>query len=68
MFGHPSPATLARLADAGVHTLATPRWGSLRIRTDGLDWNILHYSIDESRFWELPSPSPVKPNKLNSGR
>ncbi len=53
-FGHPSAATLARLAKAGVAALTTSQWGSLRIETDGDNWKVFHYSIDQARFLEVP--------------
>ena len=57
IFGHPAPATLDRLAEAGATVLATPRWGSLRIETNGRHWKLSHYSIDEARFRELQLPT-----------
>ena len=58
VFGHPSAATLARLAKAGVATLTTSQWGSLRIETDGYHWKVFHYSIDQGRFLEVQLPTP----------
>lgn len=53
-FGHPAPQTLERLDEAGVATLATPEWGTIRIETDGLEWKVFHYSMEEGQFRELP--------------
>ena len=53
-FGHPAPQTLERLNEAGVATLATPEWGTIRIETDGLEWKVFHYSMEEGQFLELP--------------
>ena len=53
-FGHPAPQTLERLDEAGVATLATPEWGTIRIETDGLEWKVFHYSMEEGQFQELP--------------
>jgi competence protein ComEC len=53
-FGHPSVETLERLEKARVTTLATPDWGTIRIETDGLEWKVFHYSIQEGEFREFP--------------
>ena len=53
-FGHPSVETLERLEEARVTTLATPDWGTIRIETDGLEWKVFHYSIQEGEFREFP--------------
>ena len=50
LFGHPSSETLRRFREAGVPVMATPQWGSLRIETDGFQWQVSHYSIQEERF------------------
>jgi len=52
-FGHPAPQTIERLGKAGVATLATSDWGSIRIETDGLDWQVSHFSIEEEKFQEI---------------
>ena len=53
VFGHPSPATLKRFGDAGVATLDTPQWGSIRIETDGFTWQVFHYSMEHEAFREI---------------
>ncbi len=53
LFGHPSSETLRRFREAGVPVMATPEWGSLRIETDGFQWQVFHYSMQEKRFREV---------------
>ncbi|MEE8349543.1 MAG: ComEC/Rec2 family competence protein [Acidobacteriota bacterium] len=52
-FGHPAPQTLKRLNEAGVPTLTTSEWGSIRIETDGIEWRVSHFSIETSKFREI---------------
>ena len=54
VFGHPSTATLRRFNQLGIKSLATPEWGTLRIETDGWTWRVLHYSLRERAFCEIP--------------
>ena len=53
LFGHPSKDTLKRFSEAGVPVLATSEWGSLRIETDGIQWQVFHYSPQEETFQEI---------------
>ncbi len=53
MFGHPSPAVLARLAGQGCPAYVTGRSGTLRIETDGVRWSLTHYDFDHNRFLPL---------------
>ncbi len=52
-FGHPAPSTLARFRDTGIIALSTSGWGSLRIETDGKQWQALHYAIPENQFCRI---------------
>ena len=52
-FGHPSKDTLKRFSEAGVPVLATSEWGSLRIETDGIQWQVFQYSPQEETFQEI---------------
>ena len=53
LFGHPSQDTLNRFSEAGVPVLATSEWGSLRIETDGIQWQVFHYSRQKDTFQEI---------------
>jgi len=53
LFGHPSKDTLRRFSEANVPVLATSQWGSLRIETDGIQWQVSHYSRQEEAFEEI---------------
>ncbi len=53
LFGHPSKDTLKRFSEAGVPVLTTSEWGSLRIETDGIQWQVSHYSRQEEAFEEI---------------
>jgi len=53
LFGHPSKDTLKRFSEAGVPVLTTSEWGSLRIETDGIQWQVFHYSRPEETFQEI---------------
>ena len=53
LFGHPSKDTLNRFSEAGVPVLTTSEWGSLRIETDGIQWQVFHYSRQEDTFQEI---------------
>jgi competence protein ComEC len=52
-FGHPSNDTLERFSEAGIPVLTTSEWGSLRIETDGIQWQVFHYSPQEETFQEI---------------
>ncbi len=52
-FGHPASATLARFRDNGIIPLSTSGWGSLRIETDGEQWQAFHYSVPEDDFCRI---------------
>ena len=49
-FGHPAPSTLARFRDSGIIALSTSTWGTLRIETNGEQWQAFHYSMPEDEF------------------
>ena len=53
LFGHPSKDTLRRFSEANVPVLATSQWGSLRIETDGIQWQVFHYSRKEKTFQKI---------------
>ena len=53
LFGHPSSETLRRFREAGIPVMATPQWGTLRIETDGFQWQVSHYSMQEKSFREV---------------
>ena len=53
LFGHPSKDTLRRFSEANVPVLTTSEWGSLRIETDGIQWQVFHYSRQEENFREI---------------
>lgn len=53
LFGHPAKDTLKRFSEAGVPVLATSEWGTLRIETDGIQWQVFHYSRQEDTFREI---------------
>lgn len=50
VFGHPSPKVLNRLRRSEIQALSTPDWGTLRLETDGHQWRVLHYSVEERKF------------------
>ena len=52
-FGHPSPAALQRLRRAGALPLSTSQWGSLRVRTDGMHWQVAHYRGETGSFCRI---------------
>jgi competence protein ComEC len=52
-FGHPSQDTLKRFSEAGIPFLTTSEWGSLRIETDGIQWQVFHYSRQSDTFQEI---------------
>ena len=56
-FGHPAASTLKRFEESRVPVLSTPRWGSIRIETDGISWRVLHYSMEQRSFQEVKIPS-----------
>ena len=49
-FGHPARAALQRLRRAGTLPLSTSIWGSLRVRTDGMSWQVAHYRQETKGF------------------
>jgi competence protein ComEC len=51
-FGHPSQDTLKRFSEAGIPVLTTSEWGSLRTETDGIQWQVFHYSRQRDTFQE----------------
>ena len=58
-FGHPSPAVLARLEQCGAEVFSTPKFGTLRLITDGLSWRIQHYSIQTGAFEDILGTEPL---------
>ncbi|MFQ5738163.1 MAG: ComEC/Rec2 family competence protein [Acidobacteriota bacterium] len=49
-FGHPASVTLKRFESAGIPVLITSKLGSIRVESDGREWEALHFSIEEKRF------------------
>ena len=55
VYGHPAPATLARLADSGAQVFRTDLDGTVEISTDGAD---LIAQADGGRPHPTPTPGP----------
>jgi len=53
LFGHPAKDTLKRFSEVGIPVLTTSEWGSLRIETDGIQWQVFHYSRQKDTFQEI---------------
>jgi competence protein ComEC len=56
-FGHPAPEVIQRIEDSGGIVFSTSKWGSLRVITDGFDWTLQHYSMEDKRFLTLRTGS-----------
>ena len=61
-FGHPAPAALHRLRRAGAVPLSTGQWGSLRVRTDGTNWQASHYRRETDSFCPITRGSLKEEN------
>jgi len=49
-FGHPSPRTLERLRRLKIPWLSTATHGTIRIETDGVNWEVSRYSSKKGAF------------------
>jgi beta-lactamase superfamily II metal-dependent hydrolase len=58
-FRHPSKEVLGRLDQAKICTFCTSKSGSLRIRTNGLNWRVQTYSTEKKDFIDLLSDEPL---------
>jgi competence protein ComEC len=53
-FGHPSPAVLARYAEAGVPVVSTARCGAWRLASEGPSMACMR--SERRRYWHHPGP------------
>jgi hypothetical protein len=53
-FGHPSPAVLARYAEAGVPVVSSARCGAWRLASEGPSMACMR--SERRRYWHHPGP------------